>query len=381
MQNRQLIAGLLVLAGLSGCTEPKPPEFRVGMIVLGSGPLVPMLAAPSRNGARIAVDELNAAGGVTIGGVKHRVVLVERLTEARPDAAASAAAALVNLDSADVVIVPLISAQSAAAAAVAEAAGVPMIAPMASNPAVTGGRKLVFRLAFTDAFQGELLATFAYDTLGMRRVAALADPASSYAQDIVRLFSRTFEARGGRIVAHEGFAADGSKDFRPQLRKIIAARAEAILLPNYMVQDSIQVRQARELGFKGRFFGSDSWDPAAIVNLPAARGGIVVANWDPRTDREASRAFVATYQQIHGAAPRTAAAATYDAVILFARAAEKAGSRDGIAVADAIRDFGSFTGASADFRWRGSNDPVRGGVLIEVLAGRDSIRLVSAPEP
>ncbi len=372
-----LFAALLLPAG---CGADRPPEFRIGLIELTGGPLVSFLGEAGVHGATLAVDELNAAGGIEIGGVKHVVRLVRRQTEPRPDAASTAATALVNVDSVDVVIAPLISAHAAPALAVTQAAGVPAVAPMASNPTVTANRPLAFRLAFTDAFQGTLLATFAYDSLGIRRVATLADPASSYAQDVIRLFRETFEARGGRTVASEGFAADGALDFRQQMRRIVAAHPDAILLPNYMAQDSVQMRQARELGFKGRFLGSDSWDPAAIVHVPHASGSIVIANWDPRTPRAASQAFVALYAKHYEGTPRTAAAATYDAVQLFALAAARAGSRDGDAIAAKLRTFGPHVGASADFDFRGLNDPVRGGVVIEVRGGDNVIRTVSAPE-
>ena len=152
-------------AGVS-CTRQGEPELRIGIVVLSSGPLAPILGVSGQRGAELAVAELNEAGGVMIGGVMHRVVLRVRPSEPRPDAAATAVGALINIDSVDAVVAPLTSVLAAPAAGVAQAAHVVFIAPMASNPSVTAERDFAFRLAFSDAFQGELLATFAYDSLG-----------------------------------------------------------------------------------------------------------------------------------------------------------------------------------------------------------------------
>lgn len=382
LYGRLALLATVIAGALSGlrCARPDPPEFRIGIVVLASGPLGPILGLSGQRGAEIAVAEMNEAGGVVIGGVAHRVVLKSRPSEPRPDAAATAVGALINIDSVDAVVAPLTSVFAAPAAGVAQAARVLFIAPMASNPAVTEGRDFVFRLAFSDAFQGELLAKFAFDSLGLRRVAALSDEASSYGREIVRIFRERFEAFGGRMVAEEGFAVDGPMDFRAQLRRIVAARPQAILLPNFINFDSIQVRQARELGFEGRFLGSDSWDPTAIASMPLANGTIVVANWDSRSPRAESREFVARFRALHGGVPRTAAAATYDAVRLIGLAAARVTIADSDALPRALRDLGDFAGASADFRFAGANAPQRGAIVIEILTRGDSLRLVTRPE-
>ncbi len=372
-----IAAGALAAAG---CVAKPAPELRIGIVALASGPLAPILGLSGQRGAELAAADLNAAGGVLIGGVAHRVVIRIRPSEPRPDAAATAVGALINIDSVDAVVAPLTSVLAAPAAGVAEAARVVFIAPMASNPSVTAGREFAFRLAFSDAFQGELLAKLAFDSLGYRRVAALSDEASSYGQEIVRIFRERFEALGGRMVAEEGFAADGPNDFRPQLRRIVAARPQALLLPNYLVFDSTQVRQARELGFEGRFLGSDSWDPGAIMSMPLATGTLIVANWDSRSPRPEAQRFVERFKAVYGEAPRTAAAATFDAVRILALAASRVSVDTDSVFARAVANLGAFTGASADFRFAGASAPQRGGVVIEVLSGRDSLRLVMRPD-
>lgn len=381
MIRRSRTIGVCLVAGFGAvaCRAEPAREFRVGLLHLDSGPSETVSGVASLRGARLAVEELNAAGGVTIAGSVHRVVLIERGFEDRADAAASAARALVNIDRVDAIIGPQFSAHAIAAASVAEVSGVPMISPMASNPAVTADRQMVSRLAFLDEFQGALLATYAFDTLRLRRAGVLHDAASAYGQEITRLFRATFEARGGTVVGVETFASDAGRDHRAQLRRLIARQPDAILLTNIGVIDSAQIVQARALGFRGRFLGSDSWDPKLLVHVPGAEGSIVVTNWDVRTERPSAQEFIAKYESRYQSAPRTTAAATYDAIRILAKAVTRAGALDGAAIARAIRESGVQEGATSRFEFRGTGDPVRGGVILEILQGRDSLRHVAAP--
>lgn len=377
----RLLAGLCGGLLLAACGESPVREFRIGLIGGTTGPMATASGIPAIEGARLAIDELNATGGVEIGGRWHRLVLVERDVATHPDASAAAARALINLDSVHAIVGPQITTQALAAAAVAEQSEIPMISPMASGPALTAGRRMVFRLAFVDAFQGELLARYAFDSLALRRAAVLYDAASPYGRDVFRLFRSTFEARGGAIAAEETFTTENGRDFLPQLRRLLARDPDVILLPNYAVYDSIQVRQARELGFRGRFLGSDSWDPIALAQVDSVRGAVIVANWDRRTAREQGRRFTTAYEARYQRPPRTTAAATYDAIQLLAAVARRTGTLAGPALADSLRRFGRFEGASARLIFRGGGDPVRGGVILEFLQGRDSVRFVDSPPP
>lgn len=374
---RAAFVGLAAL--LAACAEPAPRELRIGLIGVTTGSMGIASGLPALEGARLAVEEINAAGGVRIGGTVHRVRLVERSIEPRAEAAAEAARALINLDSVDAIVGPQVSAQAVAAANVAEMSAVPLLAPMASSVAVTSGRRHVLRLAFVDAYQGQLLAGFAHDSLRLRRVAALYDAASPYGRDIFRLFRQTFERLGGAVVAEETFTPDQATDFRPQLRRMLAARPDAILLPNYSQYDSIQIRQVRALGYTGRFLGTDSWDPVTLAESGTSAGAVIVANWDQRTTRGPGREFVGRFEARYGHAPRTTAAATYDAIRLLVAAWQRAGTTEGTPVADSLRHFGQYEGASARFLFEGTGDPVRGGVILEFVRGSDSLRYRDLP--
>jgi branched-chain amino acid transport system substrate-binding protein len=376
---QQLTLSALALL-CTACTPEPKPVWRVGLLGTLEGRLGEASGLPAERGARIAVDQINAAGGVVIAGVPHEVVLVSRHTGARADEAAAAMRSLINRDSADVVVGPQFSRLAVTAATVANAADVPMIAPMASSPAVTDGRPLVSRMAFLDAVQGEVLARFVYDSLGVRRAASMHNAASGYGGEIVGLFSATFSELGGRMVAREAHAADDTSAHRAEVDRMLAQQPEVLLLPDLSPRDSVMLRRLREAGFRGRVLGSDSWDAVSMARIPDLSGTIIVANWDRRTERPAARYFMHQWNADPKAGdPRAAAVATYDAVHLLARAAEKAGVRSGRPLADSVQTFGRYEGAMANYTFGGTGNPRRSATILEVRGDTTALRGVIEP--
>ncbi len=375
---RALVAALSF--GVLACKPAPAPEVRIGLIGVFSGSMAGSSGVPAQLAARLAVSEINAAGGVFVDGVRHQLRLIETETENRPDAAAVTARRLINIDSVDVLIGPQSSTLAIAAATIAEESEVLMIAPMASNPQVTAGKRYVFRLAFLDSFQGEVLARFAYDSLGIRRAAAMHDAASPYGRDITALFTETFTALGGTIVGVEQFDSDGARDYRTQLRRLIAGRPQALLIPNLVTNDSLQLRQARDLGFTGRFLGTDSWDVRGLAPNPSYHGALVVGNWDRDSTRAMAKRFRAGWDRAYEERPVATAAATYDAIYVLSEALKRAGTKSVSVLADSLRNLGRWDGAVTAFDFAGANDPVRGAVLLELGGAGLGIR-TSVPPP
>ncbi len=351
----------------------------MGLLALMRSELATASGIPSAEGAQLAIEEINAKGGVQVGAERYTLRLAVRDYEPRPDAAATQARALINLDSVDVIVGPQLSAHAITAGSVAEDAHVPLIAPMASNPAVTAGRHYVFRLAFLDPFQGEMLARYARDDIGATRAAVLYDIANPYGRDIAALFKETFEGLGGTMVATETFTSDMQRDFTASLRRIAAARPDVLLLPNYSAVDSIQVRQARAAGIRAQFLASDTWDPAGIRRIAEAEGTVVAHQWSPARPRAQSLAFVARYKQRFGVEPRSTAAMTYDAIFLIADAATRAGRLDGESLRSAIGTTNGLEGVTGVIRYNGSGDPQRSGVLSRI--GRTTDTLLRIVDP
>jgi branched-chain amino acid transport system substrate-binding protein len=370
---------MAALVACTACRPSAPREIRVGVLALLHSELAVASGIPSAEGAQLAAEEINARGGVPVGPDRFTIRLVLRDYAPRPDAAATEARALINIDSVDAIIGPQLSAHALPAGGVAEDAHVPLLAPMASNPAVTAGRHYVFRLAFTDPFQGEMLARYARDDAGARRAAVLYDIANPYGRDIAALFKETFERLGGAMVATETFTSDQRRDFTPALRRIAAAHPDVLLLPNYSAVDTIQVRQARALGIRAQFLASDTWDPAGVRGVADAEGTVVAHQWSTQSPRAESRAFVERYRQRFGVDPRSTAAMTYDAVFLLADAVTRAGSLEGEALRNALASTTDLRGVTGVIRYNGTGDPQRSGVLSRIGRTRDSLLRIVDP--
>ena len=137
---RLAVCGLGAVVTVFGCRpqgEP-PPEFRVGVLATLTGPRAKSSGEATVNGARLAVDAVNAVGGVDVGGVPHRIVLVVRDHADRADAATAAARTLINQERVDALVGPQLSEHAIPVARLAEEAGVPMITPMSTNPETIG---------------------------------------------------------------------------------------------------------------------------------------------------------------------------------------------------------------------------------------------------
>ena len=167
----------LALAVLAACSPSpnQPPEIRIGLLALLDGLQRETSGLPSVYGARMAVEEWEEKGGIELDGVKHRIRLLVKPYENRPDSATSEARALINQDRIDALIGPQFSRHAIPVSVVAENASVPMISPMSSSPATTKGKRFVFRMAFLDDFQARVMARFATGELGAERVAVLYD--------------------------------------------------------------------------------------------------------------------------------------------------------------------------------------------------------------
>lgn len=325
----------------------------------------------------MARNEINASGGIVVDGRSHRVRIVVGRYEARPDAAATRARALLNQDSVHALVGPQLSGHAIPVSVIAEDVGVPMISPMSSNPETTRGKALVSRLAFLDAAQGGAMGRFAVDSLGATRAAILFDESSAYSRSVAASFRAGFRRAGGEVVAEETYTLDRNRTFVDQLTRIRDARPDVLLLPNVTKDDSVQVREARALGIDAVFLGSDRWDLHSLRRVPEAEGAFVSHQWLPGLAGPAEAAFSERFTATYGKAPRSTAALTYDAVMILAVAASDAGTIEGTGWGRAIREIRDHEGVAGPVSFDGSGDPRRGVALSTIRDGTIvSLRLI-----
>jgi len=244
------------------------------------------LGQSSHNGTMMAIDDLNAAGGV----LGRPLLLITEDTQSKPGESATAAKKLISRDKVVALLGEVASSRSLEAAPVAQLAKVPMISPASTNPKVTETGNYIFRTCFIDPFQGPVMAKFAQEKLRAQRVALMVSNSSAYSIGLAKFFREAFTANGGTIVLEQKYA-EGDKDFKAQLTAIKAAGVDAVFNPGYYNEGALIVLQARDLGLTLPIFGADSWEAEALIELggKAIEGAYLCSHYSPLIPRRASR--------------------------------------------------------------------------------------------
>jgi branched-chain amino acid transport system substrate-binding protein len=387
---RQLlqIAVLAAALTLTGCGKRGEDDstLRIGAIVELTGDM-PAVGASSRNAAELAVDELNAAGGITVAGKAYKVKLVVEDNAAKPDQSAAAANKLITQDDVLAIVGPNASLGAIPAAEIAETSKTLLITPWSTNPKTTldtrtgQPKKYVFRACFTDPFQGQVLARFITEKLGAKTAAVLYDVASEAPKSQAELFRTTFSELGGKVVAFETYTT-GDRDFSAQLTKIKSANPDVLFLPAYYNDVGLIAQQARRHGIDKPLVGSDAWSSPELIKLSegAVEGAYFANHYAADIATPVAKKFISAYQQKYGNTPDDVAALTYDSFGLLFDALRKASAPDRQALRDAMGTIAGYTGVTGDIRFNpGSGDPVKSAVIMQVKGDRFSWVMNAAP--
>ncbi len=368
-RTRVLIAALGLLL-LPGCSEraSTAAELHIGLIAPVTGALSGT-GNSTLEGAELAVAQVNASGGLQIDGNPVKLVLVVEDNQDSEAAAASAVLKLVNQDNVSAIVGPQASRNAIPAGQAAERAQIPLISPASTHPDTTRNRTWVFRVAFTDIFQGQVMARFTRETLQLNKVGVLFDISSDYNRDLAQVFKSSFEALGGEVVAYEAYTRD-APDVRSQLTRIQGSGAQGLFLPNYYNEVPEQVAQARALGLNLALIGSDSWAQIAPVHRRIIEGAYFSAHFAADIGDERARNFVDQYRLAYSHEPTGVAALTYDAVGLLVRAAQVAGSVEPGAIRDGLATMQRYPGVTGEVTFAGSGDPIKSVMVMQVRDGR-----------
>jgi branched-chain amino acid transport system substrate-binding protein len=307
-----------VAVGILGCAK------RENEIVVGEyGSLTGSTATfgiSTKNGIELYVDNVNAGGGV--GGTKIRVIVED--DQSKPEEAATAVNKLVDQDGVIAVLGEVASSRSMAAAPICQQAGVPMISPSSTNPKVTELGDHIFRVCFIDPFQGQMIAKFARNTLGLSKAAVFRDNKNDYSVGLANYFSEAFRALGGTIVADEAYS-EGDQDFKAQLTVIKSKRPQFLMVPGYYTEVGLIARQARELGLEVPFLGGDGWVSDRLLEIAqdALNGSYFVNHYWEQDPNPAIQKFVTEYRKRYNATPDGLAALGYDAAGVLTHALDR----------------------------------------------------------
>lgn len=298
------------------------------------------------NGVRLALDQINSAGGVL--GRQIRVIVED--DQSKPEAAVTAVQKLISEDHVVAVIGEVASSRSLAAAPICQRNHIPMLSPSSTNPKVTAVGNFIFRACFIDPFQGAAMANFAMKSdVGpkARKFAILYDVKNDYSVGLRQFFTDTVKANGGEIVADESYG-EGDIDFKAQLTNIEKAAPDAIYVPGYYTEVGLICRQARDLGITVPLMGGDGWDSDKTFEIgrDAVNGCYFTNHYSPDEDSPRVKTFVFQYQRKYGKVPDAMAILGFDAMGMMADAIKRAGSTDGRPIRDALAQTKDYPGAS-----------------------------------
>jgi len=340
MRRTSFLTAVLTIAALAAVRAQN--EIPVGEFASLTGGSA-SFGQSSHKGTQLAVDEVNATGGV----LGKRLKLITEDDQSLAGQPATIARNLISQDRIVALLGEVASSKSLEAAPICQQNKVPMISPASTNPKVTEVGDFIFRICFSDPFQGTVMSKFASGK-GFKRVAVLIDVKQDYAVGLAEFFVKHFTANGGVITKDQKYST-GDKDFKGQLTSIKASKPDAIFVPGYYGEVSLIARQAKQLGIKVPLLGGDGWVGDSLLKVAgnALDGSFFSAHFSAEDKTPAVQDFVKKYQAKYGAVPDDMAALGYDSAMILVDAIKRAGTTDGPKLRDAIaatKDFKGITG-------------------------------------
>lgn len=323
-------------------------------------------------GIDLAVDEINAAGGIE--GKQIEIVKIDNKSDNAE--ATSAAIRLAEQEKVVAIIGAATSGATVAQAQIANDKQIPLISPSGTSPSVTvredgGVNEYVFRTSFIDPFQGTVAANFAANELNVKNVAIYSDNASDYSKGLAASFKKDFEAAGGTIVANESYVAK-DPDFRSTLTRIKSADPEFIFIPGYYEEVGLIVKQAREMGIDVPLMGADGWDSPILLDLAGADAlnNTFTTNHYSSEDPDGKiQEFSKKFEEKYGKAPDAFNALGYDTVYLLADAIKRAGGPDSTKIKDALADTKDLELITGLYSVDENHHPIKSATILEYKDG------------
>lgn len=372
-----LATGLFVGCGASnsgsssdsnGATESDTIKIGVNYELSGG---VATYGQSSVAGIELAIKEINAAGGVD----GKQVELVKYDNKSEPSEATTLSNKLMTQDKVLTILGPATSGSFKATIPVAMQNSVPVISGSATADDVTvdasGVKDYAFRICFSDSYQGNAMARFAYDNLQMSKAVLITDNSSDYGKGLSANFQKTFAEIGGTIVAEEAYVA-GDTDFNSILTKIRGQEFDVIYIPGYYQEAGLIIKQARQLGITVPILGADGFDSPTLLELagPDALNNVYYTNHYSSLDEDPAVAeFIEAFKAEYGKEPDAFNALGYDLAKFAVDGVARASEQTPEAVKDALAATTNFKAVTGSFSIDEFHNPVKEIVVIELQEG------------
>ncbi|MDP1968155.1 MAG: branched-chain amino acid ABC transporter substrate-binding protein [Burkholderiaceae bacterium] len=366
-------------AAKPAAAAPAGNVIKIGHVGPTSGAIA-HLGKDNENGARMAIEELNAKG-VTIGGQKVTFELVAEDDAADPKQGTAVAQKLVDSKVAGVVG-HLNSGTTIPASKIYSDAGIPQISPSATNPKYTRqGFKTAFRVVADDVQLGGVLGRYAHTTLKGKAIAVI-DDRTAYGQGVAEEFEKAVAASGGKVIAHE-FTNDKASDFMSILTSIKAKKPDVVFFGGMDAVAGPMLRQIKQLGMKVKFSGGDGICTTELAKLAgdAMADGQVVCAEAGGVDGEQKAGmddFRAKFKAKYNADVQVYAPYVYDAVNVMVAAMVKANSADPAKYLPELAKTEGYKGVTGTISFDEKGDLKNGALTLYTYKGgkREQIAVV-----
>lgn len=368
-----VLLGIILLVSLSTASMAAADVIKIGVVAPITGP-VATYGQSVVNSLKLAIEEVNASGGVL--GKQIELIQVDNKADAAETN--NAFRKLIARDRVRVIIGAVVTANSIVGSQIAQRMKVPMITPTSTNPKVTQEGDYIFRACLIDPLQANIMAQFAYETLGLRKVATLTAQTNDYSVGLTEVFTEKFEELGGTIVAAESYS-EGDQDFRAQLTKIRSTKPEAIYLPAYYTEAGLIARQMRQLGMEQPLLGPDGFDSPKLFEIggDAVIGSYFTSHYSKDVQGEVGRKFLESYRAKYNEDPDSFAALGYDTALVVVDAIKRAGeaalsdnlSQARQAIRDALAETKDLEVATGRLTLDENRNPIKSAVILKVVDG------------
>ncbi len=362
----------LAVVFLTGCTKKdsdvkkEAEDIKIGGIFPLSGP-VAVYGIEAKNGIEMAIEEINAAGGIN----GSKVVLISEDDEGNPEKTVNAFKKLTTKDKVTTIIGSLTSGCTAAITTLAQTQKVLLIAPAATMASITDAGNFVFRACFIDPFQGTVGGKFSAETLGAKKAAVLYDIANDYSVGLYENFKTAFVKAGGTMAAEESYATN-DMDFNAQITKIKNANPDVVYLPDYYATVALIAKQLRAQGITASIVGADGWGGIVDNAGDEVLNGFYSDHYAADSSDSKVVKFVESYKAKYNSTPVSFAALGYDSMYIIKDAIVKAGTTDSSAVRDAVeKTNGSYVTGQLTFDAK--RNPVKSAVMMEIVKEGDKL--------
>ena len=317
-----------------------------------------------QKGAKLAVDEINKAGGVD----GKQIEVTDKDNKSELSEASTVSTNLVTQAKVNAIIGPATSGGTGAAITNAAKASVPLITPSGTQDDLTKGQDYLFRATFIDSFQGKILSKYVTDNLKAKKVVLYYDNSSDYAKGIAKAFQEEYN---GEIVATETFASKDT-DFQAALTKFKGKDFDALVVPGYYTEAGKIVNQARGMGIDKPIVGGDGFNGEEFVQqaTPEKASNIYfISGFSTTVEVSAkAKAFLDAYRAKYNEEPSTFAALAYDSVHLVANAAK--GAKNSGEIKDNLAKTKDFEGVTGQTSFDADHNTVKTAYMMTMNNGK-----------